>query len=219
MTRVEEIYQELRNEIISGELKGDTPLRENDLANRFNVSRTPIREVLHRLSSDKLIRIVPNSGAFVGAFTWEEAREIFSIRQVLESFASGLSALNISQGEIEQMESLYNQMLECQEKRDFVSYANLDEEFHEIINGSCGNQHLIDLIQSLNDQARLSGLRQNMYSQGKLERSLGFHRKIIDAFKQRDSHQVAYQIMAHGQDIFGGVTRDQILNIFYQQEL
>jgi DNA-binding GntR family transcriptional regulator len=86
------IYETLKAEIRSGQLSSDTPLREVELAERFGVSRTPIREALHRLSSEKLIRTLPNAGAFVGMFTWEDAREIFAIRQVLEAFAAGLTA-------------------------------------------------------------------------------------------------------------------------------
>ena len=101
MRKQEYIYSVLKNEIISGTLPSDTPLRE------IEVSRTPIREVLRQLAVEKLIRIIPNSGAYVGAFTWEEATEVFEVRQGLESFAAGLAAARISNDAIAKLEALY----------------------------------------------------------------------------------------------------------------
>lgn len=218
MSQVDDIYQTLRNEIISGSLREDTPLRENDLAKRFNVSRTPIREVLHRLSSEKLVRTVPNSGAFVGAFSWEDAREIFSIRQVLEAFAAGLACIRINQQAINQFEEIYSRMLDCQKTDDIHEYSKQDEDFHELINQLSGNKHLIEEIQLLNDRVRLTGLRKDLYRQGRIRESLDGHRKIIDAFIDHDQNRVASLMLNHGQEIFGDITQAHITSIFNKQE-
>jgi DNA-binding GntR family transcriptional regulator len=203
-----EIHEILKGEIRSGKLLSDTPLREIELAERFGVSRTPIREVLHRLSSEKLIHMVPNVGAFVGMFTWEDAREIFAIRQVLEAFSGGLSAQSISSDAVAQLDVLLARMLKAIQEHQIEAYAAADEEFHALLNNNCGNKNLIQIIDNLNDQSKLGDLRRRQYLiSGRMQESLAAHEKIVDAIKAHDSKKVSNLLMAHGQNIFGDVTK------------
>ncbi|MEA4909608.1 MAG: GntR family transcriptional regulator [Anaerolineaceae bacterium] len=207
------IYETLKAEIRSGQLSSDTPLREVELAERFGVSRTPIREALHRLSSEKLIRTLPNAGAFVGMFTWEDAREIFAIRQVLEAFAAGLTAQFIPPGSIQHMQDLLEKMSHAVQARAIETYAVLDEEFHTILNENCNNKNLMQIIDNLNDQSKLADLRRNQYQvPGRMEESLAQHRKIVAAIQARDPKQVSNLLMIHGQNIFGDVTKIDLPN-------
>jgi len=202
MRKQEYIYSVLKNEIISGTLPSDTPLREIDLATRFEVSRTPIREVLRQLAVEKLIRIIPNSGAYVGAFTWEEATEVFEVRQGLESFAAGLAAARISNDAIAKLEALYAEMEKIVEQNDGEKYAEADEAFHEIINRSSGNKFLIETIHSVDDRAKLSRLRRNSYQHGTMRLSLQGHREIIDLLREHNSEMASRKMMEHGRTLF-----------------
>ena len=202
MKKQDFIYTTLKDEIISGVLPSDMPLREIDLANRFEVSRTPIREVLHQLAVEKLIRIIPNSGAFVGAFTWEDATEVFEVRQGLEVFAAGLAASRISSESIEKLEELYTEMKRLVEDNDGEKYAKADEAFHEIINQSSGNNFLIEMIHSVNDRAKLSKLRRYSYQHGTMSISLKGHREIIDLLRLHDSENAAKKMGEHGRALF-----------------
>ncbi len=202
------IYQKLKEEIRSGALPSDTPLGEMELAERFGVSRTPVREALHILSSERLIRIVPNVGAYVGTFTWEDAREIFVIRQVLEAFAAGLTAQNISEKSLERIEALLGQMQAAINESDTEAYAAIDEEFHTILNDECGNKNLIQIIENLNDQSKLSDLRRNQYRiSDRLRESFSAHQEIVAALNEHDSKKARNLLMKHGQNIFGDVTK------------
>ena len=202
------INETLKAEIRSGKLPSDTPLREIELAERFGVSRTPVREALHRLSSEKLIHMVPNVGAFVGMFTWEDAREIFAIRQVLEAFAGGLTAQSISVDSIAQLDGLLAKMQTAIQKRDIEAYAAADEEFHALLNNNCGNKNLIQIIDNLNDQSKLADLRRRQYQvPGRIQESLAGHEAIVAAIKVRNPKKVSNLLMIHGQNIFGDVTK------------
>ena len=206
MKKQDLIYTTLKDEITSGVLPSDSPLREIDLANRFEVSRTPIREVLHQLAVEKLIRIIPNSGAFVGAFTWEDATEVFEVRQGLEAFAAGLAAARISAESIVKLEDLYIDMEQIVAENDGEKYAKADEAFHEIINQSSGNSFLIEMIHSVNDRAKLSKLRRNSYQHGTMRISLQGHREIIDLLRKHDSENAAKKMAEHGRALFNDLS-------------
>lgn len=203
MKKQELIYTTIKDEIISGVLPSDMPLREIDLAQRFNVSRTPIREVLHQLAVEKLIRIIPNSGAYVGAFTWEAATEVFEVRQGLEVMAAGLAAERISSESLEKLEELYCEMEHLVEENDGEKYAQADEAFHEIINQSSGNSFLIEMIHSVNDRAKLSKLRRDSYQHGTMRISLQGHREIIDLLRKHDGENASKKMGEHGRALFG----------------
>lgn len=206
MKKQELIYTTLKDEIISGALSSDTPLREIELANRFGVSRTPIREVFHQLAVEKLIRIVPNSGAFVGAFTWEEAKEVFEVRQILEAYAAGLAAEMISAATIQNLEEIYSEMQQVIEENDGEKYAALDEEFHEIINKNSGNSFLLEMIHSVNDRAKLSKLKRNSYQHGTMSISIKGHREIIDMLQQHNREKASSIMWEHGKALFNGLS-------------
>lgn len=218
MTQAEEIYRTIKKEIISGELPSDTPLREMEISQRFNVSRTPVREALRRLASEKMIRTIPNVGSFVGAFTWEEVQEVFEIRQVLEVYAGGLAAIYIDKKGLEELEILYGKMSEFYEANDPEGYANLDEKFHEFINKTSNNHLLLDTIRMFDDRAKLARLRQTSYAKGDMKLSLDQHRLIIDAMKNHDAKEAGDLILSHGQFIFNGITKNHIVNIFGKED-
>jgi DNA-binding GntR family transcriptional regulator len=202
------IHETLKGEIRSGKLSSDTPLREIELAERFGVSRTPIREALHRLSSEKLIHMVPNVGAFVGMFTWEDAREIFAIRQVLEAFSGGLTAQSVSDDSIAKFEGFLAKMRVSIQEQNIEAYSAVDEEFHALLNNNCGNKNLIKIIDNLNDQSKLADLRRSQYRiSDRMQESFAAHEAIVAAIKARDPKKVRNLLMIHGQNIFGDVTK------------
>jgi DNA-binding GntR family transcriptional regulator len=204
----ETIHETLKAEIRSGELPSDTPLREIELAERFGVSRTPIREALHRLSSEKLVHMVPKVGAYVGLFTWEDAREIFAIRQVLEALSGGLTAQSNSPILGSQLDELLTRMRIAIQEQQIEAYADADKEFHALLNNNCGNKNLIQIIDNLNDQSKLGDLRRTQYRMpGRMQESLDGHEQIVLEIKAHDSKKVSSLLLIHGQNIFGDLTK------------
>ena len=88
----EEIAETLRDEIVAGIYKPRERLIEEELSEKFFVSRTPIREALKQLESAGLVKIEPYRGAFVAEVDLEEIRNIYELRCILESFVAGLAA-------------------------------------------------------------------------------------------------------------------------------
>src|SRR5579883_3191712 len=90
-TKADDIARLLEDEIVSGAIRPGTVLRQEQLSERFEVSRTPIREALRRLAALGLVSFVPNRGVRVRTISREELREAFLVRAELESLATALA--------------------------------------------------------------------------------------------------------------------------------
>ena len=93
------VYLELKHKILTGEIQARTRLMEIDLAERMNVSRTPIREAIRELATDGLVVIEPRRGAYVSDISIQNMLDIFEVREDLEGLAAGLAAQRITEEE------------------------------------------------------------------------------------------------------------------------
>jgi len=89
------VYQQIRQEILSGDLPGGTPLNQDEVATRLRVSRTPVRQAFLRLGSDGFITNRPNYGSTVTSLGAQDILELFEIRSVLEGFAASLAVRKV----------------------------------------------------------------------------------------------------------------------------
>ena len=99
-----EIALVLEQAIVSGELEPGQVLRQEELSERFDVSRTPVREALRRLAALGLVSFVPNRGVRVRTITMEELREAFLVRAELESLATEIAAAKFTEAALEELE-------------------------------------------------------------------------------------------------------------------
>lgn len=135
------IYTLIRDRIIYQDFKPGDPLNENKLAEEFQVSRTPVREALHRLSSEGLIAITPNLGARVADVNLRDFRELIELRIILERGAARLVSRNATEKDIEAMAQLQRKF-ESEETKDLNRLTDLDTEFHLIIRQATHNRLL-----------------------------------------------------------------------------
>lgn len=104
-TKADEIALVLEEAIVSGELEPGRVLRQEELSDRFDVSRTPVREALRRLAALGLVSFVPNRGVRVRTITLDELREAFLVRAELESLATEIAAPKFSHADLEELEA------------------------------------------------------------------------------------------------------------------
>jgi DNA-binding GntR family transcriptional regulator len=103
-TKADEIALALEDEIVSGRIEPGTVLRQEQLSERFGVSRTPIREALRRLAALGLVSFVPNRGVRVRSLSREELREAFLVRAELESLATELATPRMTPDDLAQLD-------------------------------------------------------------------------------------------------------------------
>src|SRR5437660_5453427 len=103
-TKADEIALLLEDEIVSGAIEAGVVLRQEQLSERFGVSRTPIREALRRVAALGLVSFVPNRGVRVRTLSHEELREAFLVRSELESLVTELAAQRMTRADLEELE-------------------------------------------------------------------------------------------------------------------
>jgi DNA-binding GntR family transcriptional regulator len=137
------VLKSLRFEIFGGHIPPGTQLVESELADLFGVSRGPIREALIFLEQEHLIVREPRRGAFVRGITEDDVREIYGLRQVLETYAARLSCGRLPAADLERMQACIDQMVELRRNAKWKASAELDVEFHRIPLYASGHRRLL----------------------------------------------------------------------------
>lgn len=139
----------LRKLIATGEVEDGARLVERDLAERFSVSRIPMREALQKLEAEGLIEINRNRGAVVRTLTLDDVEEIYSLRMLLEGDAIYRAVKRMDEEALARVE-LVHRLLGEAKSRD--RQGELNREFHELLYAGCGNGRQIRSIRELRGQ-------------------------------------------------------------------
>lgn len=137
----------LRELIITGELAAGEPLRQRDLATRFGVSQTPVREALRRLESEGLVANDPHRGATVSGSA-DAVEENSQIRAVLEGLGARLAARSVTETQLERLRALNQRMQELAPDDD-EGYGALNREFHFAIYEATASPVLLSMMRLL----------------------------------------------------------------------
>ncbi len=184
MTLREKIVETVRNAIVNGQLPAGTRVAEPDLAGRFGISRTPIREAFRQLESEGFITVVPRKGAVVASLSPKDVADFYDLKAVLEGYAALRAAEHLTEKDLLRMESLNRQMEAASQKGDLRRVLSLHNEFHDVFLAACGNEKLRSIVQMLVMQFQRFRLILSM--PGKIEGSVKQHSEIIEAFRKRD---------------------------------
>lgn len=172
----------LREAILSGRLAGGTPLRQEDLAAAFGVSRMPVREALRQLESQALLDFVPHRGAVVTEISAADAADTYAIRMALEPAALSLSIPNLTEGQLARAEDLIHDM-DAEEGPGRM--GELNRRFHMTLYEAAPHPKLLALAESqLASFDRY--LRFQLAAEGVEVLSQGEHRAMVEAARARD---------------------------------
>ena len=182
----DEIYKILKRRIIQLDYEPGEVLNEVDVAEEFNISRTPIRKVFHQLNNDKLLNIIPRFGAQVAPIDFMYMKSVFEVTRILDPFASRLAVDRITEEHIEELEVIINRLKTYDIDVDYQKAIIDDQRFHDIIFLSSHNPCLQETLLNLhNHTERLWHYSQRYFDTIDLfTDSLG---KVLDAIKEKDS--------------------------------
>ncbi len=207
----EQVHERLKAMVLSGEIGPGERLTEEHLAQRLGVSRTPIREALHKLASEGLIQALPTRGFKVSEESREEMEEVFELRAVLEGYAMGLVVRKIDQETLHQLEDYIQRAEEAYDRKDTNQVFHWNTRFHDTLNALVSHRpRLHQLIADLrkyvlryrkNTLSYLSGAR----------RSIEGHKKIMMALRLGDP-EICERIMREHvgeamEDAFQGIQK------------
>lgn len=181
----ERIADGIRNAIVNGTIPSGSRVAEPDLAERFGISRTPVREALRQLESEGFITVVPRKGAIVASMSEKDISDFYDLKMVLEGFAARQATHALSDADIDRMDAVNEAMLAAAAQQEWRKAIELHNEFHEIFVVASGNERLAAIDRNLVLQFQRFRLILAMH--GSIEGSARQHREIIAAFRSRDA--------------------------------
>ena len=171
--------------IFDGTFTNGARLDEVQLAARFSVSRTPVREALQRLALSGLVEQIPRRGVFVRQPGPVELIEMFEVMAELEAVCARLAASRISDEALERLRSINARCAEAVASNDTDSYYHQNECFHALIYEQAGNGFLEQEARRL--QRRLRPFRRmQLRARGRLKQSMAEHKAVVQALTDGD---------------------------------
>lgn len=195
-TRTEALRLRLADEIVSGVLEPGTPLDEHELAARFGVSRTPVREAIRQLSASGLVSVRPHRGAVVALPTPAQLDDMFEAMAELEALCAGLCARNMTVPERRALEELHEVLRILVHDGDPARYHEANETFHAAIYAGSHNGYLAEL--TLMTRTRVAPFRRAQFrTTGRLGGSWHEHELIVQAILRGDQPGAVEAMRAH----------------------
>lgn len=149
----EVVYDELKRQILIGEIQPGTRMMEVELADDMGVSRTPIREAIRKLEKEGLVTIEPRRGAYASDICIKDMIDVLEVRQFLEGMAAGMAASNITEDQKQELEKVtekYKKAIEAEDTDEIIKY---DELFHKLIVNASGNQTMVQIVSQVQELA------------------------------------------------------------------
>lgn len=179
---MDQIYNILRQRIINLQLKPGAKIDIGKIATEFDISETPIRDALKKLSKDGLVKIESRRGYYVVKLSKRDIEEIYDLRKLLESYAFSSSINNIKSSELDELRDMWINMKNKGKHRiDPQEFYLTDQEFHLKIVKRCENHWLQNIFFQIYDLVRIC---QHMYMD--IKSALDEHIAIVDAIKEKD---------------------------------
>jgi DNA-binding GntR family transcriptional regulator len=191
-----QVFEQVKGMILRGEIPPGRRIIENEVADSMGISRTPVREAVHRLATEGFLNPLPKGGYAVRGLTLSGVEETFDIRSTLESFAAFLAAKRFADEELFPLEEKIDEFQRCLDGNDLSELTRINTDFHELLYALSRSPRLIKMIHDLRDDIFL--LRKVMLNSADMARlSNKDHREMIRAMKKRDSEKVEKLVKKH----------------------
>ena len=202
----EQIYQILRKMILTGELASGVILDEKAFAAKFDISRTPVREAVKKLSDENLVEVKAQSATRVTRIERGQIEEAFLIRRALEVESVGQAASRMTKSHALKLEDIHRQHTRSIDRKRFVEAIGIDDSLHRTISEISGLPRLwrlIDISKAPLDRTRYLHLPRP----GLADATLAQHRAVIDALKAMDERLSRKMMAAHLEMAFESTIR------------
>lgn len=194
------VYQTLKTEIAKKEITQDDVLVEGKLADKFGVSKTPVREALISLKQEGWVKPIPRVGYIVTSVEIQDIHEIFQMRIILEGEASSLAAENVSKDNIDKLIERRDQYLKKIKFRGGdkdSEYRKYHDAFHLKIAELANNKRLRDNVERLLHETVRVRMIDPLMSEEGLEEEREDARKMLNAFEEKKSQKAKELMVEH----------------------
>lgn len=194
--RSEQLVDEIEERIVTGDYRPGTRLDEQELADAFRVSRTPVREALIQLAAAGLVELRPRRGAIVAELSPQGLCEMFELMAELESMCCRLAARRITEAEQQALIEAHEACKAARDAHDPDAYYRLNEVFHRRIYEASHNGFLTEQAIALHRRLR-PYRRLQLRVRNRVDTSYREHSGIVDAILAGDGELAAERVRAH----------------------
>jgi DNA-binding GntR family transcriptional regulator len=200
-------YRRLRDALVDLTIPPGAALRENDLAQRLGISKTPIREALVRLERDGLVELIPYRGARARTYSADDLRQIFELRELIEGDCVRRAANRSNAFDLRRLAKNVDESEDALRKGSMEEVAQLLDEFDELLLAQLDNRFISDLIDRIRLHLRRIG--RLAVSPRRFSASVAQHRAVCDAIVQHRPSQADRLFKEH----LGNVLEDQVRSL------
>jgi len=196
ITRAEELRLQLADEIVRGVLPPGAALDETDIARRFNVSRTPVREALRQLVASGLVEARAHRGAVVAQPSIERLTGMFEAMAELEALCAGLAAGRMTPAERHRLEAVHEELRVLSQAGNPDRFHDVNERFHNTVYAGSQNDYIAEI--TLATRARVQPFRRAQFRNlGRLAKSHAEHDRVVVAILRGDRVGASVAMRAH----------------------
>ena len=188
-----QVYQILKEKILSNEFGPNQYLEEKKLCEMMGVSRTPIREAINLLTQENLVQVIPNKGIFVTDISIQSVRELFDARGMIEPLVLQRALPNL---DFDKILEFKQRTLDALEQSDYTALHWMDYEFHNYINSCCRNSYMIQIMRNISDQFQRVRT-QDFYSKERTENGAHEHLQLIELIIKGEREQAVELLRKH----------------------
>jgi DNA-binding GntR family transcriptional regulator len=213
-TRSDQVRDALRRALLSGAFAPGEQLNEGNLAAQLGVSKTPVREALSMLRATGLVVSKPPRGLAVAVIGAGRIREIYELREILESEAVRRAVPNVDDQLVAHAQAILTRAQQLGEQRELPGLIQLNRDFHELLYDRCGNDEIKRVLNGMRDQVEFAVAGGWMVTPSwEMERTE--HAAILDAVTKRDARLAAKLTRKHIESararlIYAGHGRDTL---------
>ncbi|MER6679674.1 GntR family transcriptional regulator [Streptomyces olivaceoviridis] len=188
----ERVLASLREDIIAGRLGPGDRLVERELAERFGVSRVPVREAIRALVAEGFVLFESARRTVVRRLTPADVRELFELREALEVYAAGLAASRATPEALAELRDLLDQAARATKEDDAEAITDINTRFHDRVLAMAGNSLLISVMEPVDGRLRWLTRRNEEWPQLLTE-----HRELYDAIASGDPDRARAHALGH----------------------
>ena len=190
------VYESLKRAIVRGDLIPESRIVESRVADALGISRTPVREAIHKLERESLLWKNPAGGFFVAGLTRNDVEETFGIRSVLESYAARLAAVKHREEDLAPLDAKIREYQKYLDRGEMKALLRVNTDFHDLLYALSRSPRLIRMINDLKDQ--IYRFRQVILRVEEMARASNRdHRLMLEYIRKRDADRVESLVKEH----------------------
>ncbi|MCT2537099.1 GntR family transcriptional regulator [Aquibacillus koreensis] len=196
-TLSDDVAKIIRKMILDGELKAGERINQAKLADKFNISRGPIREALKLLQNEGLIKHETNKGTFVTTLSEQDAFEIYTLRALIEGKAAQLALPHLTEEDFKKLEGYLDDFYQAMVEQDLGGQAQCDILFHGTIVAASKHNRLINIHKNLDTQVGAMYLTVANQVPIRVDQVVENHRILIEALRTKDKKKIQEAFSDH----------------------